>query len=377
MLRSVKFRLGKIGLTLGLAGGMALFLFHRAHSPSALPAAATETNPVSTPMGIRANPPETASTAVEFFPVLNGSESDEELLALARPLVARSPERALEWARSQSDGLRERLRSAVVRAWGEKDPAGAVDWALVQDDDERRVDMEAALAGAVRQPQLALAIVRRLLADDPEDSAGCGPALVVALSNAGQFQTALKFLNVGPPDSHADWATATFHRWGESRPEDAVRALQNIADENLRAIAFQAVADGWSAGNPAGLAAYALTLPRGENRDYALGRAMDNWSMQDPAGLATWVNTLPPGKEADAGAALMIAKTDGANRTPELAMQWVENIDDPALKLDSLAHVLTQWNRTDPAATRQYVATATWLSDPQREEILKTLASIH
>jgi hypothetical protein len=174
-----------------------------------------------------------------------------------------------------------------------------------------------------------------------------------------------------------DWTTATFHRWGESRPEDAVRALENFADENLRATAFHAVVEGWSAGNPAGLAAYAMALPQGENRDYALGQAMDNWSLQDPAGLATWVNTLPHGKEADAGAALIIAKTDGANRTPELAMQWVENIDDPSLKLDSLAHVVEQWNQTDPDATQEYVTTATWLSDPQREEILKTLASIH
>ena len=373
MLRSVRFYFGRIGLTLGLAGGIALFLFHRPHRSPARPEPETGTAAVSSSM---ATPAATAA-ADESFPSLNDSMSDEELLALVRCLVTRSPERAIAWARSQSDGLRERLRFAVVRAWGENDPAGAVDWALIQDDDERRVDMEAVLAGAVRQPQLTLAIVRRLLADDPEDSAGCGPALVVALSNAGQFQTALEFLNDGPPDSRADWTAATFHRWGESRPEDAVRALENITDDNLRATAFHAVVEGWSAGNPAGLAAHAMAMPQGENRSYALGQAMDSWSLQDPAGLAVWVNTLPPGEEADVGAALMIAKTDGANRTPELAMQWVENIDDPTLKLDSLAHVLKQWNQTDPAATQQYVATATWLSDPQREEILRTLASIH
>ena len=78
--------------------------------------------------------------------------SDEELLALARGLVVRSPERAIAWARSQNDGLRDRLRFAVVRAWGEKDPGSAVDWALMQDDSERQSDMEAALAGAAGQP---------------------------------------------------------------------------------------------------------------------------------------------------------------------------------------------------------------------------------
>ena len=102
---------------------------------------------------------------------------------------------------------------------------------------------------------------------------------------------------------------------------------------------------------------------------------MDNWSLQDPAGLATWLNTLPPGIEYDAGAAMMIEKTDGANRTPELAMKWVECITDPTLKQQSLLRVLAEWKQTDSVAACQYIASATWLSSEQQALLVRNTAT--
>jgi stage V sporulation protein SpoVS len=361
-----------IGLAVCLAGGIALFFFHRMGSPSS--GATTNAIPVSPSADSQSDQPKISSAVDELWGSLDASATDEELLALARSVVARSPVRAIAWARSQDDSvLRRRLLSAVIRVWGESDPASAVDWALMQDDSERRVDMEAALAGAVKQPQLALAIVRRLLADDPDDGAGCGAAFVVALNNSGQFQTAMEFLNDGPADSRADWTTATFRRWGESRPQEAVQALASIADEKLRDAAFRAVVDGWSAGNPSALADYATSLPEGDSRAYALNKAIDNWSLQDPAGLGAWLNTSPPGVDFDQTIARLISTTDGANRTPEVAMKWVENISDPNLKYDTMVRVLGQWNQSDSAAAQNYVANASWLDDQQRQKILKSL----
>jgi hypothetical protein len=304
------------------------------------------------------------------------TDSEEDLLALARAAFTRSPQKAMAWAQSQTDpDLRQRVLSAVIRAWGESDPDAAVDWVLVQDDSERRMDMEAALAGAVKQPQLALAIVRGLLKYDPDDEAGAGPALVVALNNAGQFQTALEFINAGPPDSQADWTTATFHRWGGNQPPDAIKALDSIADEKLRNAAFQAIADGWSDSDPSALANYATTLLDAKDRTYALNKAIDNWSLQDPAAMADWLTTSPSGVDFDQAIATLISKTDGVNRSPEVAMQWVENISDPNLKYDSMKLVLGQWNQTAPAAAQNYAANVSWLDEPKRQELLKSLQS--
>lgn len=226
-------------------------------------------------------------------------------------------------------------------------------------------------------PDVALTMGRQFLADDPADENGRAARLLLALCNAGQFQTALAFAAEAPADFHADWTKLIYTHWAQSRPLEAIKSLDSITNLQQHSAAFHAVADGWNAGNPAGLAAYAISLPPGEDRDYALDAALDNWSLQDPAALGAWLNTLPRGAEFDYGAALMIARSDGVNRSPEVAMRWVESIGNAALKQDLLAGVLREWSQTDAAAAQDYVAAATWLDDAQRREILEKIFTAH
>ena len=126
------------------------------NTPSVIPPAqATESAPVL---------PDTAVAADEPLPTPDVAATDQELLELARDIASRSPQRAIDWARAQADEtLRQRCLFAAIRAWGGRNPNAAVDWALTQPDDERQTDLDAALAGAVQQPQQAVAIVRGLL----------------------------------------------------------------------------------------------------------------------------------------------------------------------------------------------------------------------
>ena len=233
-----------------------------------------------------------------------------------------------------------------------------------------------AIHSVTSSPGLALALGRQLLAVDPTDERGRAATLLLTLCNAGQFQAALAFVGEAQAGEHPDWLKLVFTRWGESHPQDAVKSLDVIADPRQRSAALRALADGWNAATPSGLAAYAVALPQSDDRDYALGAALDNWSLQDPAGLAVWLNTLPRGIEFDVGAAMMVIKSDSVNRTPELAMQWVENINDPAIKRDAFLHVLDEWAQTDSTAARRYVATAVWLEDSQRKEIWGKIAAV-
>lgn len=311
------------------------------------------------------------------FPQPSASDSDDELLRLARKLVAHSPQQALAWAQAQNDSrLRTRMMVAVLQAWGEDFPAAAVSWARTQPEDSREQLAEAALTGALRmQPADALEIAHQLLVEDPDFGGACVGSLVSKFSASRDFSLASQLAAAAPDDFRADWTRAVFRAWAQSQPQDALQAMDSIQDEKLRETVFSSVVNGWADGTPSSLAAYAETLPPGADRELALKKALDNWSLQDPAALATWLNTLPAGSDFDAGAALMLAKTDDANLTPQTAMQWVESISNPKLKLDSFAHVLVQWNQTDPAASQHYVSTVKWLSDRQRGEILKVLAS--
>src|SRR5262249_36903415 len=137
--------------------------------------------------------------------------------------------------------------------------------------------------------------------------------------------------------------------------------------------AFQALVAGWAVGNPAGLAAYAVKLPPGEERTRALGAALDNWSLQDPASAGEWLNDLPASPETDQVIAGLITRTDRPNRSHAVAMSWVERISDAKLRRDTLVHVMQEWAQTDPDAAWKYFKDISWLDDQERDQTQKTI----
>ncbi len=314
--------------------------------------------------------------STDTWPQISAADPDGELLRLARMLVARSPEDALAWAQSPAEAaLRQRLLSAVLQAWGELDPRAAVNWALTQNAPAREANMKAALAGAATRPELAMQIASDLLAQDRDSGGVYATLLAAAFSANGNFQAALQFINQSPAEAMGDPVSATFRAWAQGHPTEAMTAINSLTDAQLRQTALQVAVAAWNASDPAGLAAYANAMSPGTDRDYALGEAIDNWSLQDPSALSAWLATLPPGDEFDYGTAMMLVRTDGANRTPTEAMQWVESIHDPVLKQDSLMTILGEWRQSDLSAARQYVAGADWLDDAQRQAAMGYLST--
>jgi hypothetical protein len=222
---------------------------------------------------------------------------------------------------------------------------------------------------------VALSAGRRLLADDPSDAKGRAGDYLLSLCNAGQFQLALQFASEAPVDLKSGWLKAVFTRWAEVQPRDAIAALASLDDSPERTSLFQSVADAWAANDPAALAKYAGSLADGDDKTYALNQVVDNWSLQDPEAFSGWLNSTPAGVDLDQAIARMISKTDEANRSSEVAMKWVDCINDPALHYNALLQVLGQWNQSNPAAARKYVGTVSWLDESQRQEILTDLQS--
>lgn len=312
------------------------------------------------------------------FPLLTESMSDDRLFTLGRGAVAESPLLAVDWARSQPDDvLRRRILSAVVRAWGERDPCTAFDWVLEQADFERQEDMESVLYGAVSQPWLALSLVRQLLKNDPSDPYASAPALMVALSRAGAFQTALAFLQNGAPTNcRADWTANLFKHWGETQPQSALQALAAMTNDPAFNSTFRALADGWSQSNPGSLADYGEAMPDGTERNYVLHEAFNQWSLQNPEAMMNWLSQQASGQSYDSAAADLIRKTDSVNCPPATAMSVVNQISDPTLRMQSFLNLLGTLQTSDPSAAQQYAASVSWLDNQTRQALIDGLKNI-
>lgn len=228
-------------------------------------------------------------------------------------------------------------------------------------------------------PEATLAIGEKLLADDPTDSDQRASNLLLALCDAKKFPLAVQFANEAPEDLRDSWIKLIFSRWAQSDPQAAMASLNSVSDASARTIAFQSTADSWAANSPSTLADFVTAAPAGDNKTYAVGKLVDNWSLQDPAAFAAWLNTAPSGVDLDKAIATMLSKADTANYPPTTAIKWVENISDSTLKWSAFRRVIAQWNEVDPAAAQQYITTASWLDDDQRQQaqvILQSPASI-
>ena len=366
--------MNKLLLGMGLAAAFVLIWSGRIHPRPKETSKPTAIAPVSTearqPAGMMPSQPNSSA-----WPIPPVTASDGELLRLARQYVSMSPEHALAWAQSATDAvLRERLLFATLRAWGEKDPAAAVKLALSQEQPWRFKRTEAALAGAVNQPTMALQIGRELLAADGVSGNAYCTALVGDLISTHQFKTALQLALDAPADAERQWLEMTFRRWAEEQPREALDALDSTPGEELHATLFQSLATGWANNDPAALARYAVSLPEGDARTFALNQAFEQWLMHDPASLGEWLNTRPPGPETDAAAARLITQTDQANRSTEVALGWVAQIQDLDLRTSALEHVLTEWAQTDLDGARKYLAGLSWLTPEKRQAILQKIS---
>jgi hypothetical protein len=226
---------------------------------------------------------------------------------------------------------------------------------------------------AAISPETALAIGKKFLANDPNDDNARASNLVLALCSAGNFQTAIDFANSANAGLRDNWLKVIFSRWTQTNPQNAMSALDSISDSSARKMAFETAADTWARENPSAFADFTGALLGGDEKTYALQKTVEHWSFQDPAGFSVWLNTSPTGVDLDHAIAEMISKTDGANRSPEVAMQWIDAMTDPALKINSVSCVLAEWNQADPVAAQNYAAKISWLDDNQRAEILKQL----
>jgi hypothetical protein len=131
--------------------------------------------------------------------------------------------------------------------------------------------------------------------------------------------------------------------------------------------------------HPGATAEWAVTLPDGKNRRFALETASLSWGTADPAAAAKWAGALPDESErvqALTNIASEVVRTDPvlaldlacdlpgealneivpraaaewAVHEPAAAADWAGRISDLPLRAKVLAGIITAWSERDPAA---------------------------
>ena len=290
-------------------------------------------------------------------------------------LAATDPLRALNLAASAATPRQRALfQAAALRGWAARDPLAAADWTLAHVPKAgRRVAIEALAAGAIADPEAAIATYAHLIAIDPVHASEHGGALAEALARDGQFSTASRFAAAGPAACRATWLGIVYQNWAAYQPGAALENLAQIPDPVAREEARAALFVGWSQSDPAALVAHASTLPTGEPRLAALRDGLTQWVHLDPAAASAWMDTHDPAPDLDAGAAAIASSPALVAKNPEVAASWAESITDPELRANTLLDFIRLWAERDPAAARRYATTSVLVPPQTRALALATL----
>jgi hypothetical protein len=300
--------------------------------------------------------------------------SEESMCAQLKIIAASDPLQALALAQTAATPRqRELLRNAALQGWATHDSQAAASWTLTNvRAEERRIAIECLAAGAIAQPEQAVATFNYLIAADPLQASDHGNALVFAFTHAGQYDLASGFAATGPTEFRAAWLCTVYNQWATYQPQAALAALEKIPDTAACLEARAGLFAGWSNSDPALLVSYAQTLPTGDTRLQALNEGLSQWVQRDPVAASAWMDKFDPSPDLDAGAAAVAIAPALVAKKPDVAVSWAESITDPELRANTLLDLIQLWAQHDPNAARHYAATSPALRPETRELALAT-----
>lgn len=244
---------------------------------------------------------------------------------------------------------------------------------LLRDREPGDADTLLALETLAADPAAAVLLGRHLMQSVPARAPETGTILIGALLRNSNHSEAIKLAQAGPDAERAAWIALILSHWAATEPDAGAIIVDQLRLNEVNTATFALVAKNWATAAPGELARYALSLPSGDYRALALDAALVPWLQQDSAAVADTLPHLADPSERNLFLAALAEKSDPALQPAGQGLRWAESITDPALRRETLRHVVREWSASDPAAALAYLTSAPDFTLDQRHTMLAEL----
>jgi hypothetical protein len=212
----------------------------------------------------------------------------------------------------------DQILQAILAAWVEKQPDGALNWLNAQPDSGYKNELLATCVGELAKTDVSKALA--LAESFPE----------------GIWRTTL--------------IAGLFNGWAAKDLEAATTACQQLTDSTVKAKAWEYVLNQRIAKDPASAAKDVLALPPGDYRQSAIEDLCRHWSDIDTPAALTWAQSLSAEPERISAVKEVVAHWAGtdlqsaiqfANQHPELSGDALTGITQASSKTNLTA--ITNW----------------------------------
>ena len=365
---------------------------------------------------VRALQAEEIPAAVEKAKRLSYSERWQVMQALGSRWAEIAPAAAAEAAvKAGNDGTGwNQLLSGVVDKWSAIDLASAMTWMKTQPDARRmqlmqtviqsvaRRDPEAALKILQAQPEtnqmgwMSSQVFEQWVQRDPAEAAKNAEGMKSGISRDRALQSVAANWAARDPVSAMRWAESFSDKANQNRllrsisqawaQQDAKAVIEwagKLSETGLRQDALGAAFGQIASTDPGAAEAQLRLIPAGQERDNLVNRIVGNYS-QDPRMALRFVELLPEGPQrvsttmnlltrmaaSDPKGAAEIFQTLPAEQASnqlaqfagslatgnlDFAKDWVDQLGDPALKMQAIRSIATMAARSEPKAAAEWL----------------------
>jgi len=276
------------------------------------------------------------------------------MLAWARFDAPAALERTLTWPGRS----RRTAAGAAIYAWAYYAPEAALEALDSVEDAQLRDYLRTRLvAGWVRSEHKEDA--NRYIASLPDGAQRDSFAGMLARELNEQGSEAVMRWAEGVPEILPSYKQAAFRKacaaLAASDPELAVRWAAEHGGHDYAAGTAEIIAGRWAEVDPQATLEWLLGLPQDEDRDRAIADSFAQWLSFERASAEAWLKATTPAEGLDEAVRVLVRRTNQRG-SPEGAIAWARQIEDPKLRDEVILAVGRAWVRREPAEARSWLA---------------------
>ncbi len=345
-----------------------------------------------------AAPAEEADLVARLRAKIAAGATAEEILALIHEIAKTRPALAIELAQSLSRTEEERAEWViqVMKGWADRDPAQA--WAWLKQQNNRIDELangtlpQLVFDGMARKdPNILIDNINEIFRDGRQPPlVPVAPLVAVHLAmqslvTSGKLEAAQQaveeWLKVSKTEIGAAPIEAVAMAMGERSPDSAANWLQSLPKSEDRNFAIATYASDWCNRDPANAMAWVERLGPEEGRTEALERAFGGWVERQAAGAGEWLGDFltrtPANAESDKMIMALINNSGTIRKDSAAALDWASLLADPKQRDQAVEGVMIRWARRDLFAATDHVMKDSSIPQERKQSLVQELQKAH
>ncbi len=259
----------------------------------------------------------------------------------------------------------------IASEWARIDPKGALTWANSLPDGDQAGAMRGIFSQTAKvDPSEAALQAATITNEDARSQAYQSIAREWGAQDWGEAQA---WINTLPADARDEANAQALRGLAADNPKLAAENVSLLPDGDEKNSTIRNISQQWAREDPAATALWVMEQESTDAQGSAMSEVMSSWARLDNDGAIDWLNNQEAGDVRDTAATAFVRNNN--SKEYDISLQVAETISDEGTRARSISSAVSTWMKDDPEAAKEYINTSEYISDDERERVLRRATS--